>query len=430
MGKVAVFTIGCKVNQGESEELKISLSEVGHHICADPREADLCVVNTCSVTAESDRKCRKLIRCLGRRGARGIVAAGCYAQTKPGELRDLPGVKRVLSRSEKENWLLELEKMIPAPAGAVAATSSARARGFVKVQDGCERRCSYCIVPTARGPERSRPVGEILRVTGKWLQKGSREIVLCGINLGRYRLGEGFDLSSLIRELLSLQSDYRIRISSLELEDLRFAWLEEWAASGRVCPHIHLPLQSGDAEVLRDMGRGYSPEEFVAAAGELRRVWPGVTLTTEVIVGYPGESKEAFNRTLEVLEEIQPSKTHVFRFSPRPGTLAYERGYARGNVAPGEAEKRSTVLREQAEKWRRSYMESCLGQRHHLLVERIAVVGGVRRAVGTTENYLKAYLDNPPGQVRPGSIIEAEVRAISGGHVSLEVADDRISMAP
>jgi threonylcarbamoyladenosine tRNA methylthiotransferase MtaB len=420
MAKIAIYTIGCKVNQGESEELKINLAEAGHIICINPYEADLCVVNTCTVTAESDRKCRKLIRLLDKKGARAIVAAGCYAQIKPQDLLSLPGVIKVLSNYEKDSWSIELERMLPSPVIKESGRNYSRSRGFIKVQDGCERRCSYCIVPEARGRERSRPLNEVMALTTKWLEKGTQEIILCGVNLGRFNLANDFDLAGLIREVVSIGEGYRVRLSSIELEDLRIAWLEEWAASDRVCPHLHLPLQSGDAEILQDMGRGYSPDDFIAIANNLRCVWPEATLTTEVIVGYPGESDAAFAKTLAVLEEVRPSRVHVFRFSRRPGTPAWNK---KDEVSTQKIENRSAILRDLADRWRIDYALGRRGEVRHLLVERLVDSNGIVVAMGTTEDYIKASLENPPDYIRTGQLIEAKICGMLGGRTWMEMCN-------
>lgn len=421
MARVAIFTVGCKVNQGESEELKMDLAEAGHKVCQDPENADLCVVNTCTVTAESDRKCRKLIRWLGKRGAQAIVAAGCYAQISPDDLGGLPGVVRVLTSAEKDDWLCELLGMLSSPRYEGSRAGPSRTRGFIKVQDGCERRCSYCIVPNARGRERSRPLEEVLEIATKWLGKGTKELVLCGVNLAKYGLGTDFDLACLTREVISLGDDFRVRLSSIELEDLKMYWLKEWSRSDRICPHLHLPLQSGDGKILRDMGRDYSPDDFIAAARTLRSIWPEATLTTEVIVGYPGESESAFRRTIEILEEARPSRVHVFRFSRRPGTPAWHKEEV---VPPDVAANRSATLRPLVDGWRVGYAAEHVGEMRRLLVERVEMKNNVRIAMGTTEDYIKASLIDPPEDVRPGCLIGARISGVSGGRALLEMFDN------
>lgn len=412
MGKVAIYTLGCKVNQAESEELAMGLSLRGHRLVDDPASADLCVVNTCTVTAESDRKCRKLIRWLHRRGASNLVVAGCYAEVDPGTLSSLPGVHLLLPNRRKEGWLEEIHALLPPPEKERGGLHSGRSRGFLKVQDGCERNCSYCIVPRARGPERSRPPGEVMETASGYLARGCGELVLSGVNLGRYRWGKNYDLASLVGELLEMEGDFRVRLSSIELEDLRDEWVEEWSAKKEVCPHLHIPLQSGDDGILRDMGRGYLSKDFLELADVMRRRWPRAALTTEVIVGYPGESREAFLRTVEVLRRAEVSRVHVFRFSPRPGTRAWRR---REEVDPEEAERRSEYLRRLAERWRLEYINRHQGETRFLLVERKIIDGGRRIALGTTEDYIKAFLLDPPPELAPGSTVQVRLTGVRKG---------------
>lgn len=418
MANIAVFTIGCKVNQGESEELKMRLAEAGHQICSDPSSADLCVVNTCTVTAESDHKCRKVIRSLGRRGARAIVAAGCYTEVSPDDLEGLPGVVAIIPNSAKGSWDREIIALLHGTAGEEQPAGLSRTRAFIKVQDGCERGCSYCIVPRARGGEWSRPLEDILGLATRWLHKGSRELVLCGINLGRYKLGPDFDLGRLVQEVLSLGEGFRVRLSSIELEDMDISWLGNWAALGdAVCPHLHFPLQSGDAGILEDMGRGYRPADFLEACRLARAEWPRVALTTEVIVGYPGESDEAFERTVDVLKAMAPARVHVFRFSRRPGTRAWDKTEL---VAPEVIEERSARLRRLAEECRLAYAKGTVGRMRRLLVERILERNGGAFAMGTTEDYIKCIMEEPPDIPRVGSLIDARVIGLRDGLALLE----------
>ncbi len=418
MAKVAVFTIGCKVNQGESEELKMRLAEAGHAIATEPAVADLCVVNTCTVTAESDRKCRKLIRSLCKQGANAIAVAGCYAEVAAEELESLPAVVAIIPNSDKGSWERRIGALLEESSGKEQAPALSKTRAFIKVQDGCERGCSYCIVPQARGAEWSRPLDEVVALARKWLAMGTRELVLCGINLGKYRPERGFDLGCLVEELLSLQEDFRIRTSSIELEDMNMSWLKAWSASqGRVCPHLHFPLQSGDESILADMGRGYKPSDFMDACRKAREEWPLATVTTEVIVGYPGESDKAFHHTVEILEAIRPSRVHVFPFSRRPGTRAWHKQEA---VSHGVIAERCAELRGLAEEWRVSYVRERVGQEARLLVEKI--VGSKQPvAMGTTEDYIKGALLDPPEDLRQGCVIAAKITGVRDGLAELEL---------
>lgn len=412
MGKVAIFTLGCKVNQAECEELAMRLSSRGHALVTNPRECDVCVVNTCTVTAESDRKTRKLLRMLHRRGAPCLVAAGCYAQVHPRACERIPGVSLVLPNSRKMGWEAEIAALLPPPQDNPGEFAGLRTRGFLKVQDGCEKGCSYCIVPLARGPERSRPAEQVKEVASGYLRRGCGELVLSGVNLGRYGTGTDGDLAALVRDLLAWAEGFRLRLSSIEPDDLRWEWIREWSEEKRVCPHLHLPLQSGDPDILREMGRGYLPEHFLDLAAEVRRTWPRAAITSEVIVGYPGESRDAFRRTVEVLERAGVSRVHVFRFSPRPRTRAWDR---REEVDASEAERRSAHLRRLAEKWRLGYMERHLGETRELLVEKKTHREGQRIAVGTTEDYIKAFLVDPPPGLEEGRRLKVSLEAVRDG---------------
>ncbi|MBC7248452.1 MAG: MiaB/RimO family radical SAM methylthiotransferase [Actinobacteria bacterium] len=416
MGRVAIFTLGCKVNQAECEELALALVEAGHEVVREPGLADLCVVNTCTVTAESDRKCRKLVRRLARDGARRIAVAGCLVQVHPQAVRDLPGVALMLDNGMKEGWLEHVESLIPPADEGERRRPSLRSRAFVKVQDGCERGCSYCIVPRARGAERSRPPREVMETALRRLEEGCRELVLCGVNLGRYRWGDGYDLASLVSDLLGLADGLRVRLSSIELEDLQERWLLAWSGENRVCPHLHLPLQSGDEGILREMGRGYGPGDFLAVAEMMRDCWPHAALTSEVIVGYPGESETAFARTVDVLRRAGVSRLHVFRFSPRPGTRDWQR---RGEADREAAGRRSAALRRLAESWRLGYIERHTGERRTMLVERVSPRGGEGVVLGTTEDYIKAVMPCSSPDISPGMLLEVRIEGVRGARAEV-----------
>ncbi len=418
MADVALYAIGCKVNQAENDELAMGLEKAGHSITSDVATADLCVVNTCTVTAESDRKSRKIIRMLNRYGASATVVAGCYAEVCPEELRFLPGVVRVIPNTHKDNLLEEILDMLPQPEGNAEKTVPRRARGFVKVQDGCERNCSYCIVPRARGRERSRPTREILEIVSELITAGIREIVLCGVNLGRYNRGPGKDLAYLMRHILAIGDDHRVRLSSIEPEDLKEEWVSEWSADKRVCPHLHLPLQSGDEDILRDMGRGYSPIGFLHEVGSIYNLWPRVALTSEVIVGYPGESPGAFQNTVSLLKQVRPSRVHVFRFSARRGTKAWGR---EDGVSSAEIERRSQTIRRLAEEWRLGYIEDRKGEMRDMLVESLTVTDDEVSATGTTEDYIKGYSSGLPENVKTGEILRLEICGVKDGRALLNL---------
>jgi threonylcarbamoyladenosine tRNA methylthiotransferase MtaB len=253
------------------------------------------------------------------------------------------------------------------------------------------------------------------------LDEGCRELVLCGVNLGRYRWGDGYDLASLVSDLLGLAEGFRVRLSSIELEDLQERWLIAWSGESRICPHLHLPLQSGDEGILREMGRGYGPEDFLAVAEMMRDLWPRAALTSEVIVGYPGESEAAFARTVDVLRRAGVSRLHVFRFSPRPGTREWHR---RGEADREAADRRSAALRRLAEDWRLGYIERHTGERRTMLVERVTPRGRESVVLGTTEDYIKAVVPCSSPGVSPGTLLEVRIEGVKGARAEVSAVMD------
>lgn len=422
MPKVALVNIGCKVNQAELDELALDLSRAGVEIARFPEEADICILNTCTVTGESDRKCRKAVNSLLSRGAR-LVVAGCFAQRFREELKDRPGVLAVLDNPEKRDWFYRImeilerhpcreRKMI----GKSEGLSRFRTRGFLKIQEGCSRFCSYCIVPMVRGRERSVDPEEVLRRARALIERGVGELVICGTNLGRYSW-KGMDLAGLVSRLCSLEGDFRVRLSSIEPEDLKEEWVLEWERSGRVCPHLHLPLQSGSQRILSDMGRGYGPRDYLELWQRISRAWPGCVLTTEVIVGYPGETEEDFLDTVELVRMLRPVKLHVFRYSPRPGTMAAGRS---DQVDAATKARRSRRLIDLGDRMRREYMLKRLGGVCRMVVEEIRAQGATLVARGTTEDYLKGriILDmDGDAALKEGKTVEGTITDIVGEEV-------------
>jgi threonylcarbamoyladenosine tRNA methylthiotransferase MtaB len=422
MPKVALLNIGCKVNQAELEELGLDLVRAGIELVRDPIKADLCVLNTCTVTAESDRKCRKAVKSLVSRGAR-LVVAGCFAQRFMEDIERLPGVKAVITNAEKESWakrvmelLLPSLKEEPSTVPEKGEIARFRARGFLKVPEGCERQCSYCRVPGGRGGERSLDPRAVLQRAEELLQQGVEELVICGTNLGRYSW-KGLDLGGLVGEILALGGSFRVRLSSVEPEDLKEEWVLGWRNSGRVCPHLHLPLQSGSARLLRDMGRGYGPAEFLGLWERVSGTWPGCVLTTEVIVGYPGENDQDFAETVKVLKSTKPVKLHVFRYSPRQGTRAALRA---DQVDPSVKARRSRQLIELGRELRCKYMHDRVGGRCRMVVEEVCKGIAGLEARGTTEDYLKGriILDREADHQRlVGRTVEGIIVGVEGEEV-------------
>jgi len=331
--------------------------------------ADLCIVNTCTVTVESDAKSRKAIRQLHRQYPQAeIIVMGCYATRAADEVGALPGVVEVLTDKRQLPDLLARFGLIDIPTGI--STFGSRHRAYVKVQDGCRMACSYCIIPLVRPVLHSRPVDEVLAEIRRLTDHGHREIVLTGIHLGHYGvdLGDGApDLARLVRRICQLDGPFRVRISSIEAAEVTPELLAVMAdRADRVCPHLHISMQSGSDAVLRRMQRRVPVRQFLKRCEEVRHVLGRAALTTDVIVGFPGETEEEFAATCRVVEAVGFAKLHVFRFSPRQGTPAA----GLPDRVPGAVQqRRAAELIAIGRRLRTQYFEGLIGRPLQVLVE-------------------------------------------------------------
>lgn len=386
-----VVTLGCKVNQYESEYVRQALLAAGFRDAAPGEQAALCIVNTCTVTLEGDYKSRKLIRQLARQNPHApIVVMGCYAARAPDELARLPGVVEVWGDKRDLGQRLRRFGVHHPPAGL--RTFGRLHRALVKIQDGCTLGCSYCIVPVVRPALWSRPAAEVLDEVRQLLAAGFQEIVLTGIHLGHYgRAGEAPGpaqppgLVGLLRRLVALEGRFRIRLSSLdatEVSDELLALMAEYP--DRLCPHLHLPLQSGSDAVLRRMRRRGSAEAFVERCRAICNRLDQPALTTDVIVGFPGEQEGDFQATCRVVEAAGLCRVHVFRFSPRPGTPAAQMP----DQIPAEVKRqRAARLQALSRALASRFAQSLCGRRLEVLVEgQLPRQPG--RFVGTAERYV------------------------------------------
>ncbi len=368
--RAALATLGCRVNFSETDALRGLLQAAGYLLVDFDQEADLYVVNTCTVTHVADRKSRQMLRRAARRrpGAL-VVAVGCGADVDAPALRQVPGVDLVLDR-EEEPALVERVRALLGARGQEAPAGGARprllpahpTRALIKVQDGCDNRCAYCIVAIARGPSRSRPAGEILAEVQEVLRAGSVEIVLSGINLGAYRDPQVGDLAGLARYLLDGAPIRRLRFSSIEPQDLPSGLLDLWP-DPRLCRHLHLPLQSGCDRTLARMGRRYRLADIRSLTAEIVRRVPGVGLTTDVIVGFPGETEEDLAASLAAIADLPWSDLHIFPFSARPGTAAAAMA---GQVSPAVIRRRCEQAHDLARRMAQSFRQRLVG--HELAV--------------------------------------------------------------
>jgi threonylcarbamoyladenosine tRNA methylthiotransferase MtaB len=401
LGGISIITIGCKVNQAESQELAAQLVERGYDLQTDPAGADVCVVNTCCVTGESDHKSRKAIgRAL--RGAAKVVATGCMVDAGTCTLD--PRVVRVCR--DRKDLLADLIADIARPNPSTGVTS-ARSRAFVKIQDGCDRRCSYCIVPQARGASRSRSPEIAIHMVEHAVERGSAEIVLTGVNLADYREPGGGGLGQLIGRLTAVGGLGRLRLSSLEVDLLDPSLLEALLADPRVCPHFHLPLQSGDPTILRAMHRRYSATQYLETVELIREHRSDAAITTDVMVGFPGEGEAEFENTLSLLRDIRPARTHVFRFSARPGTLA---ATLPGMVDDATKARRAAVLRQMARSWQEGFVAQQVGTvREVVLID----TGKGEEGTGLTENYVSMDVRGLNGR-KAGELLQVRVTGAKG----------------
>ena len=412
-----VFTgsLGCKLNQSEMDTLAESLAMAGHHIVMSPVEADLCILNTCAVTHVAARKSRQALRRFNRQNPEArLIATGCYAELSPADFRDLPGVELVVGNKDKEK-LAELiggmgplsvprpshTKDAPSSAGhALAAPSRRRTRALVKIQDGCDNACTYCIIHVARGSQRTRAPDEILEEVQAGLSAGYKEIVLTGVHIGAYgrdrdrgvphnasRNARRLDLWGLVARILDRTDVPRLRLSSIEPWDLSEQALELWE-NPRLCRHLHLPLQSGCAATLERMARQYTPSRFAALVERARAAIPDLAVTTDVMVGFPTETDRDFAESLAFVQAMQFARIHVFRFSPRPGTPA---AAMPGQVPVAVSAERSCTMRTVAARSEKSFHRRFLGRTVSVLWEsfRPGEAGNVWH--GLTDNYLRVH---------------------------------------
>jgi threonylcarbamoyladenosine tRNA methylthiotransferase MtaB len=375
--KIYLDTIGCRLNQAEIEHMAQQFRAAGHTIAGEPAGADLAVVNTCAVTAEAAADSRQKIRHAARMGAGEIIVTGCWSTLQPGAAADLPHVTRVVRNERKDSLVaealglprqaFELEPIARQPLPGLHQ----RTRAFIKVQDGCDNACTFCITTIARGAGRSLPVGSVIADVRAALRGGAQEIVLTGVHLGSW--GHDLDdrLPTLIRAILDETDVPRLRLSSLEPWDLDEDFFRLWA-SPRLMPHLHLPLQSGSPSVLRRMLRKTTPGSFRALAAAARAAIPDLALTTDVIAGFPGETEAEFAETLDFVREMEFAGGHVFTYSSRPGTAAARMK----NHLPAEVKKRrSARLREIFDELGLAYRQRFIGRTLPVLWESVTELG-------------------------------------------------------
>ena len=409
MKKVALHNLGCKVNAYETEAMQEMLEHAGYEIVPFQEGADIYVINTCTVTNIADRKSRQMLHRARKMNPDAVVvAAGCYVQAQAEKQVIDPCIDIVLGNNKKQDLLTALQAYEEAHGdlrevidinhtkeyeNLHLTKQGEHTRAYIKVQDGCNQFCSYCIIPYARGRVRSRAKEDVVAEVTDLAKNGYQEVVLTGIHLSSYGIDfENEDnLLSLIRAVHEIEGIKRIRLGSLEPRIITEEFVQAIAALPKMCPHFHLSLQSGCNETLKRMNRRYTSEEFYEKCEILRKYFEKPALTTDVIVGFPQETEEEFETTYEFLKKICFYETHIFKYSKREGTKA---AVMQGQIQEQIKAKRSARLIELGEKNRRAYEESFLGKTVEVLVEEKSDVNGKEMWTGHTKEYMKIALES------------------------------------
>ena len=363
--KVAFYTLGCKVNQYETNAMIQQFQEHGYELVEFEEKADIYIINTCTVTNMSDKKSREMLRRAKKQNpVSTLVAVGCYAQVGKEKLEQIPEIDLILGTNEKNNIVAYVEKYRKEKKREEVVTDVMQMREFqdfgtitytdknraaIKVQDGCDRFCSYCIIPYARGRVRSRKIESVVKEAEEISKKGVKEIVITGIHIASYGkdLPGNISLIHLLEALNAVPTIQRIRLGSLEPKLMTKEFIERLVKLEKICDHFHLSLQSGCNATLARMNRRYTTEEFYEVVTMLRQAYPNVSLTTDIIVGFPGETEEEFEETYQFLQKVQFYKMHVFKYSPRSGTKAAQ---MKGQIDGNKKEIRSNRLLELSDK--------------------------------------------------------------------------------
>lgn len=404
MKKAALHNLGCKVNAYETEAMQQQLEQAGYEIVPFGEWADVYVINTCSVTNIADRKSRQMIHRARKCNPQGIVvAAGCYVQTKEEEARADDSIDLLLGNNQKGELVPLLEQIfakrgehivqiddindgVPAFEELFVSHQAEHTRAFLKVQDGCNQFCSYCIIPYARGRVRSRGIENVLEEVNRLAENGYQEVVLTGIHLSSYGVDCNDTLLHLIQEIHKVDKIKRIRLGSLEPRLVTEEFVRAIRQLEKICPHFHLSLQSGCDATLQRMNRKYTAGEYKEGCDLLRRYFEHPAITTDVIVGFPGETEEEFAATVEFLKQIHFYEMHIFKYSKRAGT----RAAVMENQIPEEVKtKRSNVLLSLADEMSREFREYYVGKQQEVLFEEVQTIEGKDYYVGYTREYVK-----------------------------------------
>lgn len=404
MKKIAFKTLGCRLNQFETDSLASQFGE-GYKVVKFNEEADVYVINTCTVTNQSDHKSRNIISQATRKTDDAIViVTGCMANNYKDELKKRDGVTYVVTNEQKSSVYSIIDSHLN---GEIVLPDSFEkdlfsfpvsdkryhVKGLVKIQDGCDNFCTYCIIPFVRGRAASRPDNEIIDNVKKLVNFGYKEIVLTGVNIGRYQYGNT-NFEDLVEQILNLSGDFRVRISSIEPEGFGEK-LFSMLSHPKLAPHLHMCLQSGSEKILKQMHRMYTADEFYEMAKSIKKHRPDINLTTDIIIGFPNETEEDFNDSIDMITKIGFSHVHTFKFSERDGTKAVK---LTGKISDKIKNERSEIIRKLSEKQKREYRASMIGKTYEVLVEKT----GNEYATGYNEYFV-------PVKIMGNSLIRNEI---------------------
>ncbi|MHA0855763.1 tRNA (N(6)-L-threonylcarbamoyladenosine(37)-C(2))-methylthiotransferase MtaB [Paenibacillus sp. CMAA1364] len=439
MPSIAFYTLGCKVNFYDTEAIWQLFKEEGYEQVDYEQTADVYLINTCTVTNTGDKKSRQIIRRAVRRNPNAIIAVtGCYAQTSPAEILDIPGVDLVIGTQDRDKIIPYVKEIQESrePVNAVhnimknrvfeemdVPDFTDRSRAFLKIQDGCNNFCTFCIIPWSRGLSRSRDPKNIITQAHQLVEAGYKEMVLTGIHTGGYGDDlEHYDLSDLLLDLDKVDGLERIRISSIEASQIDEKMLDVLNRSTKMCRHLHIPLQAGDDQVLKRMRRKYTTEEFYNKMGLIRQALPDVGITTDIIVGFPGETDEMFRNGYDLMKAIQFSEMHVFPYSKRTGTPA-----ARMEDQVDEVIKNARVheLIDLSEEMQLAYAQKFIGQVLEVIPEGARKgFEGSGKLQGFSDNYLQMTFDGSEElqrQICRVEMLEAGVNGCKGKLISVNI---------
>jgi len=420
MKSAAFYTLGCKLNFSETSTISRQLTDQGWVKKAFTEAADVYVINTCSVTDHADRKCKKVVKEALRYNPEAmIVIIGCYAQLKPQEIANIPGVDLVLGAAEKFNLIDHLNAVVSKPKQAIVFNKNIkettgfipgysmgdRTRSFLKVQDGCDYFCSFCTIPLARGSSRSHTIAETMKIAQQVAETDVKEVVLTGVNLGDFGVNHQETFYDLLVQLQTIDTIDRYRISSIEPNLLEDRIIELVANSKKVMPHFHIPLQSGSNELLKSMRRKYQTDLYQQKVDYIKQLMPNAAIGVDVIVGYPGETDEAFLETYQFLNQLDVTYLHVFPYSERAQTTAVK---LKGKVHQYKRNERVEQLRILSEKKQQAFYRANMGQKHVVLFEHEEKQG---KMYGYTDNYIKVEVDYDPLLVN--ELVEVEITGIN-----------------